>query len=185
MSPKERIREAKLEDLESAMEVSKRMCSRIDEAVVELRTALRLATELEHSGARGARDQSTGFAQDLGSLIRGLSAVSGRASQALEDAGSRKDAHLEEHRKVCVSVDSAVAHVRAALEAAAALDRASGSGFNVEARLNRRLGVRDVVRTIHAAHVLLSRSVRASRAKASSHGRVLVDLVDDAGPAFE
>lgn len=167
------------------MEVSKRMCSRIDEAVGELRTALRLTTELEHAGSQGLRGQDAGFSRDLGSVIRGLVAVSDQAAKALEEAESRKDAHLEEHRRVCVSVDSAVSRVRAALEAAAALDRASTSGFNVEARLNRRLGVRDVVRTLHAAHTLLLRSVRASRAKASSHGRILVDLVDDAGPAFE
>lgn len=183
-SSRERLREARLEDLESAMEAGKRMCSRIDEAVGELRTVLRLATELEHTGAKGPRDGGS-FSQDLGSAIRGLSAVRDRAFQELRDAESREDAHMEAHRRVCAGMDAAVSRVRAALEAAVVLDRASASGFNVEARLNRRLGVRDVVRTVHATHILLSRSVRTSRAKASSNGRILTDLVDDVGPAFE
>jgi len=180
-----RLKEAKLEDLNSAMGVNKQMCSRIDEAIDELRIALQLAVKLEHSGVREPKDRNEGFSRNFRSVIRGLSTLRDQAVQNLEDAESRKEAHLEAHRTVCVSIDSAISRVLSALEAATTLDRVSSYGFNVEARLNRRLGVRDVVHTIHTAHSLLLKSVKTSRAKASSNGHILVSLVDDVGPVFE
>jgi len=172
-------------DLRSAMNASERMSLKLEEATKELRAALQSALALEQEAPRGGRDQADRFVKDLSLAVRTLDSLASRARQSLDEASSRKAAHLEAHEKVCSRIDSSMSRVRAALEAAVLLDRVSGSGFNVEVRLNRRLGVRDIVRTLHTAHVQLSRSVRLSRAKASSHDRAVTDLLDETGSTFE
>lgn len=179
-----RIRSEKLEDLGSAVSAQGLVCSRIELVVKELNLALEGAAELERAGSR--RDPSgRRLLRDLASVHHDLSSLLARARQETDEVKKRESEHLAAHEAVCGRIDSALRSLRVAAAAVAILDRASSAGFNVEARLNRRLGVKGIIRTVSTAAVQLTRTVRLSRASAGSHSRALADLIDETEPAFE
>lgn len=178
------VREARSSDLSTALTVHGRLCDQIEKAGSELRSALNAARRLENA----ERNVSPGQAQVSSSIKDVLDAVRSIASMAYESAvktGNSEKGLLRDYEAVCLRVDSASRELHKALALAALLDKSSGSGFNFEARLGRRLDVKGLQRTISTAHSQVTRASRTARIRAESHGRVVEDLIEEMPVGFE
>jgi len=178
------LRESRLADLNSALAVHDVLRSQMEKAASELKAALLAAAGLE-AAERAPEAEGRRLASSVKSVLEALSTASSLASDAAESARKRESSLLGQHEEVCSRMDAAARELQKSLAAASVLDRSSGSGHNVEVRLGRRLGVKDILRILHAAHSQVVRAARMSRARAGSHGPAVEDLIRDVPAGFE
>ena len=178
------VREARVSDLNMALAVHGRLCDQMDKAGLELRAALAAARRLEGDERAAVPDvpRLSSSIKDVLEAVKSIMALAAESALAAKDA---ENGILKSHESVCLRVDSAARELHGALALSVLLDKSSGSGFNVEARLGRRLDVRGLQRTLGAAHSQVTRASRASRARAGSHGRAVEDLIEEVPAGFK
>lgn len=178
------VRQGRLSDLNSSMDVHKALCASMDGVSASLRRAMNEVLSLERAERSSAPD-SPRLSSSVREIAAAVDSVLARATESLAEAERKESDLMDSHGRVCSHMDDVARELRSAAALAALLDRRSGSGFNVEVRLSRRLNVSEIRRTLDAAHANVSRTVRMSRAKAGFQGRVVEDLIDEAPTGFE
>lgn len=178
----ESLRKSRTSDLDSALVVHGRLCSQMDKAVSELRSALNMAKNLESPKVTLPNNRNT-----TASLKKLLDSIQSclREERRLDPKTLGDDPSIiTKHDTMCSRMDVAAEELNRALALSILLDRKSGSGFNVEARLNRRLDTRGLQRTLFTACSQVTKASKMSRAKVGTHVQAVEDLIDNT-PGFK
>lgn len=178
----ENLRKSRTSDLDSVLVVHERLCSQMDKAVSELRLALDMAKRLEPSKVVLPNNRRT-----TASLKKLLDSIQSclREEKRLDPKTLDNDPSIvTKHEEMCSRIDVAAKELNKALALSTLLDRKSGSGFNVEARLNRRLDTRGLQRTLFTACSQVTQASRMSRAKVGTHVQAVEDLINNI-PGFK
>lgn len=177
---KSRIRDGRVRDLASAVSLQKAVCTLMDAGLHDLKAAADGIIRFERSGRPGRHIQDGGrLSSGLCSAVAAITPMLSEARELLEELKKKESDHLVSHEKVCSLMDSASSKLQNAFALTILLEKRLNHGHGVEMRLNRRLGVPDMVRVIRTAHFQVSRSVKMSRARVAATESSADELSDE------
>lgn len=174
-SPKFSDRDNRVNDIDSLFSIHKKVFVFVEQALGEMDSVLRDSVSLEDDLRK--KSISTNLSSELERVLNDLSSYQDQISGLSKELSESESDYLNRFNKIVSRIEKIISPLDKARSLAIELDRASRSGFNLEYRMLRRLGIRDIVKTIGVAQNQLVRLTRLSTAKVSSYRRSLSSLI--------